>query len=174
MPQDCLLAYISMKLKENLPTPSFLDQPPFSAFYPHSTEIFETPPFQSILGNSNPPLERGSLSYVCQLFTYLYFWKIMIWENSKILQLGGKTFWKASMLYFKTLQSFGCLTLPEKRDKGAISEILMRNLPQTMIFFSRNFLKRIFLATIELRNSWIWFEFKKYNFVSVRKCGIFR
>ena len=55
-------------------------------------------------------------------------------ENGKILQLGGKAFWKASMLYFKTLQSFGCLTLPEKRDKGAISEILMRNLPQNMIF----------------------------------------
>ena len=49
-------------------------------------------------------------------------------------QLGGNGFWKASRLYFKTLQSFAWLTLLEKRDKGFISEILMRNLPHIMIF----------------------------------------
>ena len=50
-----------MKLRKNLSTPPFLDQPPLSAFYPLSTEIFETPPFQSILGNSNPPFIKGGV-----------------------------------------------------------------------------------------------------------------
>ena len=48
-----------MKLRENLSTPPFLDQPPLSAFNPLSTEIFDPPPFQSILGNSNPPFRKG-------------------------------------------------------------------------------------------------------------------
>ena len=55
-------------------------------------------------------------------------------ESGKLWQLGGNAFLRVSRLYFKTLQSFACLTLPEKRDKGVISEILMRSLPQTMIF----------------------------------------
>ena len=38
---------------------------------------------------------------------------------------------------FKTLQSFACLTLPENRDKGIISKILMRNLPHIVICFPK-------------------------------------
>ena len=52
-----------MILRENLSTPPFLDHP-LSAFYPLSTEIFETLPFQAILGNSNPPFRKGGPSYV--------------------------------------------------------------------------------------------------------------
>ena len=40
-----------MKLRENVSTPPFLDQPPLPAFYPLSTEIFETP----------PPLQEGGV-----------------------------------------------------------------------------------------------------------------
>ena len=55
-------------------------------------------------------------------------------KSGKLCQLGGNGFWKASWLYFKTLQSFPCLTLPKKTNKGVISKILMRNFPQIMIF----------------------------------------
>ena len=48
-----------MKLRENLSTPPFLDQPPLSAFYPLSTEIFETPPFSQFWETPTPPLGRG-------------------------------------------------------------------------------------------------------------------
>ena len=62
-----------------------------------------------------------------------------------------------------------CLTLPEKRDKGVISNILMR----IMIFLSRNFGKRIFLTPIGLRKPKVLFGFKKYKSVFVRKSGFF-
>ena len=52
-----------MKLRDNLSTPPFLDQPPLSAFYPLSTEIFE-PPLSVNFGKlPPPPLGRGGSSY---------------------------------------------------------------------------------------------------------------
>ena len=44
--------------------PPFLDQPSLSAFYPLSTEIFETLPFSQFWETPPPPLERGGQSYV--------------------------------------------------------------------------------------------------------------
>ena len=60
-------------------------------------------------------------------------------KSGELWQLGGNSFWKASRLFFKTLPSFACLTLPEKRDKGIISIILMRNLPEIVIFCPKIF-----------------------------------
>ena len=60
-------------------------------------------------------------------------------KSGEIWQLGRNSFWKASRLFFKTLPSFACLTLPEKRDKGIISIILMRNLPELVIFCPKIF-----------------------------------
>ena len=69
MTQNCLLAYISMKLRENLSTPTFLDQhPPFS-FLPPFYRNFRNLPFQPILGNSNP-LYKGEGSELCRLWNW--------------------------------------------------------------------------------------------------------
>ena len=57
----------------------------------------------------------------------------------ELWQLGGDGFWKASRFYFKTLHLFACLTLPEKKDKGIISKILMRSLPEIMVFCPKIF-----------------------------------
>ena len=54
-----------MKLRENLSTPPFLDQPPLSAFYPLSTEIFNPPPFSQFWETPTPPLGRRGSSYEC-------------------------------------------------------------------------------------------------------------
>ena len=44
-----------MKLRENLSTPPFLDQPsPLSAFYPLSTDIFEPTPFSQFWETLTP------------------------------------------------------------------------------------------------------------------------
>ena len=56
-------------------------------------------------------------------------------KSGKLWQLGGNGFWNASRLNFKTLQSFACLTLPEKRDKEVISKIWIKNLPQIITYF---------------------------------------
>ena len=50
VPQNCLLAYISMKFRENLSTP---------LFYKNLSFQLSTPFLQSTLGYSNPPLGRG-------------------------------------------------------------------------------------------------------------------
>ena len=57
----------------------------------------------------------------------------------ELWQLGGDGFWKAFRFFFKTLHLFACLTLPEKKDKGIISKILMRNLPEILIFCPKIF-----------------------------------
>ena len=57
----------------------------------------------------------------------------------ELWQLGGDGFWKAFRFFFKTLHLFACLTLPEKKDKGIISKILMRNLPEIVIFCPKIF-----------------------------------
>ena len=73
-----------MKVRENLSTLPFLDQPPLSAFYPLSTEIFETPPpFQSILRNSNPSLYKGgggarAMEWMLQFYLFLSFKHFLI------------------------------------------------------------------------------------------------
>ena len=70
MPPNCLLAYISMKLRENLSTPPFLDQPPLSAFYPLSTEIFETPPFSQFWESPTPPFRKGGVRAMIMVHSY--------------------------------------------------------------------------------------------------------
>ena len=56
-----------MKLRENLSTLPFLDQPPLSAFYPLSTEIFE-PPLPVNFGKLQPPpFIKGGGSELCSL-----------------------------------------------------------------------------------------------------------
>ena len=67
MPQNCLLAYISMNLRENLSTPFSRSTPPFSFLTPFNRN-FRNPSFQLILGNSNPPFRKGGPSYVPSIF----------------------------------------------------------------------------------------------------------
>ena len=64
MPQNCLLAYISMKLRENLSTPPFLDQPPFQLSTPFLQKFSKPPPFSQFWETPTPPLGRGGPSYV--------------------------------------------------------------------------------------------------------------
>ena len=64
-----------MKLRENLSTSPFLDQPPLSAFYPLSTEIFETPPLSVNFGKLQPPLFiKGGGSELCYPIFYTILW----------------------------------------------------------------------------------------------------
>ena len=58
MPQNCLTAYINEIQGKSINPPIYRSTPPLSAFYPLVTEIFGTF-FQSILGNSIPPLKGG-------------------------------------------------------------------------------------------------------------------
>ena len=59
MPQNCLLAYISMKLRENLSTPPFLDQPPFQLSTPFLQKFSIPSPFSQFWETPTPPLGRG-------------------------------------------------------------------------------------------------------------------
>ena len=65
----------------------------------------------------------GPKAQMCTFFTYQCFLEgfclqVMIRKSGKLWRLRGNGFLKASSLYFKTLQSFACPTLPEKEKKG--------------------------------------------------------
>ena len=72
MSQNCLLVYISMKLRENLSTLPILDQPPPFSFLPPFYRNFRTPPpfSQFWVIPTPPPLGRGGPTYEIQLISF--------------------------------------------------------------------------------------------------------
>ena len=60
MSKNCLLAYISMKLRENLSTPLFQINPSFQLSTPF-LQKFSNPPLSVNFGKLQPPLQEGGV-----------------------------------------------------------------------------------------------------------------
>jgi len=90
------------------------------------------------MGHKKKAKSRTEISQV-PIIDISVFLRVFLLTSCDFQKSGELCFWKASRLFFKTLPSFACLTLPEKRDKGIISIILMRNLPEIVIFCPKIF-----------------------------------